>query len=137
VASWVTLHKEVRPLVATGRLVRVDHPDPALVVTGLVSSDAGEAWFVVAAVDTVVTQSAGVVRLPGLEPDRRYAVVDRTPPGAAHRAEIGDTWIDGSGLEMTGRALDAVGVRLPALAPESARVVHLREVPLAAGRSGT
>lgn len=127
VASWVALHKELRPLVTSGRLVRVDHPDPALIGTGLVGADRAEAWFVIAAVDTAVTQSAGAVRLPGLDPDRTYVVVDRTPKGRAHRAEIGDTWLDGDGVTLTGRALDVVGLRFPALAPESARVLHVRE----------
>ncbi len=99
--------------------MRVDHPDPALAVTGLVGADRAEAWFVVATVDTPVTQSVGPVRLPGLDPERRYLVVDRTPPGPAHRAEMGETWLDGDGVVVDGRALDVVGLRFPALPPRA------------------
>ena len=104
-AAWVALHKELRPLVATGRLVRGDHPDPAVLVTGVVAPDRSEGWYVVATVDTPVTQSVGAVRLPGLDPDRSYLVTDRTPPGERHRAELGDTWLDGAGVALTGRML--------------------------------
>ena len=125
VAAWVALHKDVRPLLSTGRLVHGDHPDPALVLTGVVAPDAAEAWYVVAAVDTTVTQPVGTVLLPGLDPDQTYLVTDRTPAGDGHRAELGETWLDGPGVRLTGRALGAAGVRLPGMAPESARVLHV------------
>lgn len=125
VAAWVALHKEVRPVIAAGRLVHGDHPDPAVVLTGVIAPDATEAWYVVAAVDTTVTQPVGTVLLPGLDPDRTYLVTDRTPAGRGHRAELGETWLDGAGVRMSGRALGAVGVRLPGMTPESARVLHV------------
>ncbi len=125
VAAWVALHKDLRPLVASGRLVRGDHHDPAVLVTGVVATDRSEAWYVVATVDTPITQSVGAVRLPGLDPGRSYAVVDRTPAGERHRAEIGATWLDGEGVELGGRTLAEVGVRFPALPPEAAHVLHV------------
>lgn len=125
VAAWVALHKQVRPLIGTGRLVHGDHHDPAVLVTGVVAPDRSEGWYVVAAVDTTVTQPVGPVRLPGLDLDRTYLVADRTPAGDGHRAEMGETWLDGPGVRMSGRALGAVGVRLPGAAPESARVLHV------------
>jgi len=125
VAAWVALHKEVRPLIAAGRLVRGDHHDPAVLVTGVVAPDRSEAWYVVATVDTPLTQSVGSVRLPGLDPARSYAVTDRTPAGARHRAELGFTWLDGDGIQLAGGLLAAVGVRFPALPPEAAHVLHV------------
>lgn len=126
VAAWVALHKRVRPLLATGRLVRGDHHDPAVVVTGIVAEDAREAWYVVATVDTPLTQSVGPVRLPGLDPATSYEVRDETPadPGA-HRAFIGGHWLDGPGVRVDGRSLGTVGVGFPPLAPEAAHVLHV------------
>ena len=124
VASWVALHKRVRPLVSTGRLVRGDHHDPAVLVTGVVAADRSEAWYVVATVDTPLAQSVGAVALPGLAPERRYVVTDQTPSGSRHRAGLGETWLDGSGLSLTGRMLGEVGVGFPALAPEAAYVLR-------------
>jgi alpha-galactosidase len=125
VAAWVALHKEVRPLISRGRLVRGDHHDPAVVVTGLVATDRTEAWYVVATVDTPLTQSVGAVRLPGLDPALGYTVVDRTPPGARHRAYLGGHWLDGAGVRLDGAALEEVGVGFPPLAPEDAHVLHV------------
>jgi alpha-galactosidase len=125
VAAWVALHKEARPVIGSGRMVRGDHPDPAVVVTGVVAADRSEAWYVVATVDTTVTQSAGVVRLPGLAPDASYAVTDRTPSGDGHRAELGSSWLDGDGVVLGGAMLGTVGVRFPVLAPETAHVLHV------------
>ncbi len=131
VAEWVALHKRMRPLIASGRVVRGDHPDPALVLTGVVAADGSEAYYVVATVDTLATQSPAPVRLPGLDPVRRYRVRSVTPAGHRHLADLGESWLDGAaqgeGETLSGSALGAVGVRLPVLAPESAYVLHLTE----------
>ncbi len=98
VAAWVALHKRIRPVLSAGRLVRGDHPDPALVVTGVVAADAGEAWYVVATVDTPLTQSPAAVLLPGLDPARTYRVTRENPPADRHVvADLGSTWLDGDG----------------------------------------
>ena len=127
VGEWVALHKRIRPLIATGTLVRGDHPDPALMTTGLVAADRSQGWYVVASVATTATQSPTAVRLPGLDPDRRYLVRGATPTPVGygdHPGELGSSWLTGPGLEVTGAVLERVGVRLPVLAPDSAVVVH-------------
>ena len=88
-------------LVATdldGTLVRGDHHDPAVVVSGIVAADRSAAWYVVATVDTTLSQSVGPVRLPGLDPAASYDVVDRTPAGPGHRGGLGTTWLVGVGI---------------------------------------
>lgn len=126
VAQWVALHRRLRPVVATGRLVHGDHPDPAVQVTGVVARDGSEGWYVVALVDTVITQSPAVVVLPGLEPDRVYRLVSAAPSDHSPSVGLGATWLDGPGVDLSGRALETVGVRLPPSAPESAYVLHAR-----------
>jgi alpha-galactosidase len=123
-AEWVALHKQLRPLVASGTLVRGDHPDPAVLVTGMVSVDGGEAVFVVATVATTATQALAPVVLPGLRGDRRYAVRRGGPRDQdARRAEEGAAWVS-TGLTLPGSVLGAAGVVLPAMLPESAVVLH-------------
>ena len=128
VAAWVGLHKELRPLLASGRMVRGDHPDPGLVVSGVVAADRAEAWYVLATVDSLVTQSAGQVVLPGLDPARTYRVRARTPAGERHVMDLGESWLHGDGIEVPGSVLGALGVRLPVMAPESAHVLHVSAV---------
>jgi alpha-galactosidase len=133
-AAWVSLHKQLRPLVAEGALVRGDHPDPAVLVTGMVSRSGDEAVFVVAVVASTATQTPTPVVLPGLHDDRRYAVRRVGPlDGDARRAEEGAGWLV-TGLTLPGSVLVTAGVRLPAMLPESAVVLHCTAVePASAG----
>ncbi|HYO38544.1 MAG TPA: alpha-galactosidase [Nocardioidaceae bacterium] len=119
-ARWVRLHQRLRPLVARGTLVRGDHPDPSLLVTGVVSPDHGEAVFVLAAVASSTTQTPLPVALPGLRHDVTYDV-RRVGPGA--EAADPDSWL-ATGLRLPGVVLDVVGVRVPAVLPDTAVVLH-------------
>jgi alpha-galactosidase len=113
-AAWVSLYQRLRPLLHTGDLVRSDHPDPALWVHGVVAADRTHAVYQVVAMASGVTAPPGRVRLPGLDPDRRYRLSRPSPGG--HPAGWGQTW-DGT-LTLPGSVLGAVGVQVPGLWPE-------------------
>ncbi len=121
VAAWVALHRRLRPVLAEGRLVRSDHPDPSCVVTGTVAPDRSEGWYVVAQTGLAATQHLAPVRLEGLDPDRRYRVTDEAPEGGHHSLDLAPRRLD---VVMSGRVLGEVGVRLGVVAPETARVLH-------------
>ncbi|MGL5825925.1 MAG: alpha-galactosidase [Nocardioides sp.] len=97
VRVWVDLHKRIRPIIGAGTLVRADHPDPAILVHGIVAADRREAWYVVAVVATTATQHPTPVRLPGLDAHRRYLLTDETPASDQLRMTLGDTWSTGFG----------------------------------------
>ena len=122
-AAWIDLHKQVRPLIGTGTLVHPDHPDPAVLVTGVVAADRSEAWYVVATVAATETQHPAPLRLTGLDPDRTYRLAEELPP-APGGADLSGTW-SARGAELGGRVLATVGVALPVLDPEEARVLRL------------
>jgi alpha-galactosidase len=125
VRAWVELHKSVRRVLNDGTTVRVDHPDPAVLVSGVVAADRSEAWFVVATIATTATQTPSAIRLPGLTRDARYHVESVTPPGDQHAMDLGESWLEGPGIVVPGSGLADVGVRMPVLAPETAHVLHL------------
>ncbi|HEX5861141.1 MAG TPA: alpha-galactosidase, partial [Nocardioides sp.] len=125
VAAWVGLHKRLRPLVAEGRLVRSDHPDPSCIVTGVVAPDGDEGWYVVAQTAPSATQHLAPVRLEGLAPGHRFRVLDETPPGDQHSTDLAPRRV---ATELTGRVLEEVGIRLGVVAPETARVLHARAI---------
>ncbi len=123
VRAWVELHRRLREVVATGRLVRSDHPDPAAVVTGVVSPDRTEGWYVVALTGLSATQHLAPVRLEGLDPVRRYRLSDETPTHGQHGLDLTARSLAGV---LPGDVLGKVGVRLGVTAPETARVLHVR-----------
>ena len=123
VRAWVDLHRRLRDVVATGRLVRSDHPDPAVVVTGVVSADRSEGWYVVALTGLTATQQPAPVRLEGLDPGRRYRLSDETPTHGQHGLDLTPRTL---AAVLPGDVLGQVGVRLGVTAPETARVLHVR-----------
>ena len=120
---WTALHKRVRPLIASGTLVHPDHPDPAVVVTGLVAEDRSEAWYVVATVAATATQHPARLRLTGLDPEQAYLLTDETIPSDQHLMDLAPWWA-ADGSTVTGRVAEVAGVSLPVLAPESAKVLR-------------
>ena len=130
-AAWVALHKRLRPLLHTGRVVRVDHPDPAVQAHGVVAHDRNHAVYAVSRVATSAAQVPGAVRLPGLDPQRRYRI--RPPAGVPEPAllELSPPgWLawPGDGITVSGSVLGTVGVQLPALHPEQALLLEVTVV---------
>ncbi|WFF03699.1 alpha-galactosidase [Micromonospora sp. WMMD964] len=124
-AAWVALHKRLRPLLHAGRVVRVDHPDPAVWAHGVVDGDKTHGVYAISRLATSATQSPGSVRLPGLDPERRYRVrpVSDVPlPASIDRSA--PTWL-ADGVVLTGAALARVGLQMPALHPEQSLVLEV------------
>jgi alpha-galactosidase len=123
VAAWVRLYRDLRGLLHTGTVVVGDHPDPAVWVSGVVAGDGADAVFQIVTVGRSLTWPPGRVRLPGLDPDRRYRLSPLEP--AAHSGDPArePPWWS-VGAVLTGRLLGTVGVQVPALQPE--RLVLLR-----------
>ncbi len=79
--AWSGLYRELRPLLHGGDVVRSDHPDDALLVSGVVAADRADAVFTVVAPVTGRGVTPGTVPLPGLDPERRYRVRVRPEAG--------------------------------------------------------
>jgi alpha-galactosidase len=72
--QWIALFKEHRGLLLGGDLVRLDHPDETLIAGGVVAHDRSSALYSFASVGRSEVVSLGRLRLPGLDPERRYRV---------------------------------------------------------------
>lgn len=130
---WSALYRELRPLLHHGDVVRSDHPDPSLVVGGVVASDRSEAAFTVVQVTTGRGVSPGPVPIPGLDRAHRYRV--RVRPEAGLPATVqrrSPAWFeqahDESGIVLSGAFLGAKGLPLPVLAPAQGFLLHLLRV---------
>jgi hypothetical protein len=63
------------------------------------------------------------VLLEGLDPARRYRLSDETPTHGQHVADLSPRSL---AAVLPGDVLGRVGVRLGVIAPETARVLHVR-----------
>lgn len=124
--AWISTHKRLRDLLRTGRVVRGDHHDPALWVSGVVAPDRSRAVYALAQVATGVQSPPGPVRLPGLDPAGVYRLCPLAPgdlivgPGLTPLP-----WWTGEVL-ATGSVLTRNGVQAPLQYPE--RIVLVEAV---------
>ncbi|OYN93465.1 alpha-galactosidase [Enemella evansiae] len=123
VAQWVALHKQVRDWVHRGRIHRSD-PATALQLDGVVAEDGSQALYSLAQLDMLDTGRAGTVRLPGLDPDRRYRLHRVAPTGPRLANRGAPAWW-GSEPVLSGRVWGSVGVQAPELTPDQADIWHL------------
>ncbi|GAA1526411.1 alpha-galactosidase [Kribbella lupini] len=124
-AGWVALHKELRPLLHTGRVVRADRGPEDFLLHGVVAQDGSRAVFSAVQLTQSITSDVGRVRLPGLDATRTYRVTKLATPGAQPR-NTAPWWADG--VELNGAALAAVGVQTPAQWPENAILLDVQAI---------
>jgi alpha-galactosidase len=125
IAAWVAYARGLRSLVATGRTVDVDHTEPGIDVRGMVSADQSHAVFTLTQTATTAAYPPGRVRLPGLDPARRYQVrAVQDTAGANDAGQTALAWRTHP-VALTGRELDAVGLRPPVQFPQHSTVVEL------------
>jgi alpha-galactosidase len=127
-AAAIDVYKAWREVLHTGRMVRVDFPDPAVQVTGVVAQDLGRALFSYAQLATGASELPPPARLLGLDPDRVYRVRLALPPGPhAFNSSVGVAWT-ADGAELSGRVLGALGLPMPVLNPEQALLLAIEAV---------
>lgn len=123
VAQWVALHKQYRDWVHRGRIHRTD-PAPGLQLDGVVAEDGSQALYSLAQLDMLEVARAGNVRLPGLDPDRRYRLHRVAPTGPQLEGRGAPAWW-GTEPVLTGRVWGTVGIQAPDLRPDQADIWHL------------
>jgi alpha-galactosidase len=150
--EWVDFYKEFRGLLLAGDLVRVDTGVEELFVHGVVRPDRSEALFAIATVGALLELPGPAVRLPGLDPRRRYRVrpvIVGTPTGVVAPLwwgeDLGDPdraalpsppapsrWVARgaryNGTVMAGSALVVVGVSPPLMQPEQVVLLQVSQV---------
>jgi alpha-galactosidase len=120
-ADAVAFYKETRTLLHKGTLVRADHPDPSATVTGVVAED--RALFSYVQLTSTERTVPAPIRLPGLDPDRRYEVEPVFPGGKPVTQQLFPP--NEAKRTLTGRVLAEVGLRPPVLQPEQAWLIRL------------
>jgi alpha-galactosidase len=148
--EWIDFFKGRRELLFRGEFVRLDFPDDSVCVNGVVAPDGSGAIYSVASVGRSEVALLGRLRLPGLDPDRRYSVRPQLvggPPdglraplwwGARQPApepyvdpdeqmhSVQPSRVEPPGVVLSGAALNSTGLMAPIIHPEQA-VIYLAE----------
>lgn len=127
--QWVALHKELRPLLHGGTVIRADHNDPAHWLHGVVATDRSEAVFAFVALETGAWAPPGRIRFPGLDDRSTYRVETLSPVArpSNHGLPALPDW-SFAPIELSGRLLRTVGVQAPALPPEQLQLFRIQKV---------
>jgi len=128
-AWWIDQHKQLRPLLHGGDVVRLDVVDPATHAHGVVATDRSEALFAHVQLTQSRRTAPPPLRLTGLEPDRTYAVSHLATPGEVLGWGRQPDWLTDGPVEATGAFLATVGLQPPLLHPESAVLIKLDSAP--------
>ncbi|WP_426979339.1 alpha-galactosidase [Pseudarthrobacter sp. O4] len=148
---FIGLYKEHRGLIHSGRMVRADVPDDALMLHGVVAGSADgsagsggaagdgavpgstAALFALVSTRTSFSEKPGRVAIPGLAADTNYRVEAIFPaPGDTHYNHTftqvqPPAWL-ASGAQANGRFLAEVGLPMPILNPEHALLLKVTTV---------
>ncbi len=121
-AAWVELYKQHRALIHSGRMLRLDTPDDTAWMHGVVAADKSAALMSYVQLDEPRNDQPAAMRVPGLDPARRYRTTDVTPgQPPPRRAGLADDQIPGA--EVSGAALAEIGLAIPAQRALTALVV--------------
>jgi alpha-galactosidase len=126
-AAVIELHKRFRPLLHSGDVVRFD-TEATYCAHGVYAADRSEALVSFAQLATAPSLTPPALKLPGLDPDRRYLVEHVALPDERWGMALTQpAWLT-DGVELTGRQLAAHGIRPPVMHPESAVLFTLRRL---------
>lgn len=126
--GWATYYKANRELFHHGRMVRVDHAEPAVSLHGVVAHDRSRAIFSMVQEGVTSNSRPQPLKFPGLDPERQYLVNEATPAGSPRYWQIVSTPWTVDGLVMSGRALAEVGVVSPILTSEQATLIEITAI---------
>ena len=121
VAAWVRMHKKWRPVLHTGRTVRLDLTDPAVLAHGVIAADRRSALLAHVQLDESSSDRGVVLRVPGLDPALRYAPTWAGPADPSPLDPAGPT----GGQSLSGAALARSGLWLARCRPETIRLIAL------------
>jgi alpha-galactosidase len=121
-AAWIGLYKQHRALIHAGRVVRLDTPNDTAWMQGVVAPDQSAALMSYVQLDEPRNDQPAALRVPGLDPSRRYRVTDVTP-GERMPRRHGLAEDPTGDVEVSGAALTEIGLAIPAQRALTALVI--------------
>jgi alpha-galactosidase len=119
-SRWVELYKQWRPVLHTGRVVRIDTADESVWAHGVVATDRRSGLFAHVQLDEAESNRGVVLRLRGLDPDAGYRLRWVTPVDTARVSGARQPDPDGpvGRAVLSGTELARDGVWIPRRRPE-------------------
>lgn len=129
-ADWVSRYKRFRHLLHTGRMIRIDSPDPAVLLHGVVAADRSEALIAHVQLDESLHNRGLRLRVPGLDPQRQYRARWEGPVDRHGLSVASQVHPDGptGGVAVPGSVLANQGLWISRRRPETILLTHLRAV---------
>jgi alpha-galactosidase len=123
-ATWAQYYKNNRALLHSGKMVRVDYPEPHAYLHGVVAHDASRAIFAYVQLTPTVSIHPSPLKFPGLDQSANYVIKAVFPAGKPRFMLITPPeWM--AGITLSGSALSAIGVTAPILAPANAFLIEI------------
>lgn len=131
-ARYIALHKQLRPLLHSGTLLRVDHADKSTLINAVIAQDRQQAVVLISQLALPEYALCGSLQIPGLKPQAQYRLEMLDMPESLHQARSNTmkkypAWLK-QPMTLSGDWLEKAGIALPILDPESAILLRLDEV---------
>ena len=124
-AEWIAVYKRFRGLLHSGRTVRADSADDAVLLHGVVAVDGSEALFALVQMATSSWALPAPVLLPGLSAERSYRVRPvLTGGGPETVGAAGPAWWP-DGVTLPGSVLADMGLPGLLLGPQQLALLHV------------
>jgi alpha-galactosidase len=124
-AAWIALYKRHRELIHSGRMIRLDTVDDTAWMYGVVAADQSAALMGYVQLDGPRNDQPAAMRIPGLDPARRYRATEVTPgERLLKRAGLADDQVPGA--EVSGAVLAEIGLAIPAQRALAAAIVLIQ-----------
>jgi alpha-galactosidase len=126
-ADWIARFKRFRPLLHSGRVVRPESSDPAVLLHGVVAADRSEALVAHVQLDESTHNRGVSVRVRGLDPGASYQLSWEGPTRLREVSKSAALPPEGPsvGREVSGAVLGSRGFWIPRRPPETATLVRL------------
>lgn len=135
ITSAIATYKRFRGLLHSGEVVRVDSPDPSVLIHGVVSEDRSEALFAFVKIAQSSYAPTGPFRFAGLDPRTLYRVVPVLPDVDRWVARASPLWMGlhlaehpDREIVLSGAVLERHGLQAPPLQPERAMLFRLTRI---------
>lgn len=128
IAAYVKLHKQWRPVLHSGRIVRQTLEDSRALVFGAISEDRTRAVFSYAVMDQTRDGLTAPLKISGLDAERIYRVqaFNRPRDPGRRMKNMPDILFEGA-LTLSGKALASSGLQIPVLDPDTALLIQLSD----------